>query len=558
MSLIQKIISWQQETAKKEHLEPYMVLPFGTIKEIVRVQPKTHDELLRIKGIGPAKIRKYGDDILAIVRGEGIVGNEKLKIKNEYIKGGGDLFGEAEMVNQMVQSVNSHQSSVKNMEFDAETGEIIEEKKDDAVSVGEFVAMLDTMLRTNFRSVRVRGEIVGFKRNPNGHAYFEIKDKEGILRCAVFKNSYELSGLDLEDGMEIIITGYPNYHKQYGFSFIGQTVELYGEGALKKAYDELKKKLEKEGLFDQEKKRKLPKLPKKIGLITSRNGAAIGDFTTNVGKYGYKIIFHHSTVEGVGALTDLKEALTTMAKRDLDVLVIVRGGGSLESLQAFNNENIVRLIAYFPVPVVAGVGHEQDETITTLVADVGVSTPTAAAHAVRESWDKLDKFITNSEQYILHSFEKVLQEQKAILKDNEYKLKDIFDSIIQSTKELFVKFNFVVQKIDNEIDNKKRNLQNNLKELSFALDKIVYNYSRVLQNVINVMMNFQSAIERDKKQIVFLEKAICSNDPRKQLALGYSITTNSNGKIIRSVKQVKKDDKIKVQVNDGKIESRVI
>ncbi len=323
-------------------------------------------------------------------------------------------------------------------------------------------------------------------------------------------------------------------------------------------YDELKKKLEKEGLFVQEKKRKLPKLPKKIGLITSRNGAAIGDFTTNVGKYGYKIIFHHSTVEGAGALTDLKEALTKMAKRDLDVLVIVRGGGSLESLQAFNNENIVRLIADFPVPVVAGVGHEQDETITTLVADVGVSTPTAAAHAVRESWDKLDKFITNSEQYILHSFEKVLQEQKAILKDNEYKLKDIFDSIIQSTKELFTRFNFVVQKIDNEIENKKRKLQNNLKELSFALDKIVYNYSRVLQNAINVMMNFQSAIERDKKQIVFLEKAICSNDPRKQLALGYSITTDSNGKIIRSVKQVKKDDKIKVQVSDGKIESKVI
>ena len=556
MSLIQKLISWQQDTARKLHVEPYMVLQFNTIKEIVRTEPKTADELLRIKGIGAVKVRKYGDDILKLVRGEGVTGGEVDILAGDS----GSLFSEAYQVNKAV--LDSNQPKLQNNQqlagnVDLVTGEIIEEKGDDSISVTEFVTMLDTMLQTNFRNTRVQGEVTGFKRNPNGHAYFEIKDKESVLRCAVFKNSYELSGVAMEDGMEVIVTGRPNYHKQYGFSFIGQTVELYGEGALKKAYDDLKEKLDREGLLSDERKRKLPNLPQRIGLITSRSGAAIGDFITNVGDYGYKIIFHHSTVEGTNALRDIKNALTTMTKKEIDVLVIVRGGGSLESLQAFNNENIVRMIAEFPVPVVVGVGHEQDETLTTLVADYGASTPTGAAHAVRESWDKVDKFLSSSEQYILSSFDKVLSDKKTQLVEQEHFIKNIFDTILQNAKKLFTKFNFVVQKLDNEIVNKKRNLQNNLKQLSYSLDKIVSNYGQIIDNATNTLLNFQNVIGLNIKQINFLEKSLENHDPKKQLALGYSIATNSNGEVVRSVKQVKKDDKINVQVGDGKISSIV-
>ncbi len=528
-----------------------MILQFNTIKEIVRLEPKTADELLRIKGIGAVKVRKYGDDILKLVRGDGVTGGGVIISSGDS----GNLFDEADSVNDAV--LSSKNPIKKEIRVDEVTGEIIEEKGDDAISVTQFVTMVDTMLQTNFRNTRVQGEITGFKRNPNGHAYFEIKDRESVLRCAVFKNSYELSGINLEDGMEVIVTGHPNYHKQYGFSFIGQTVELYGEGALKKAYDDLKKKLDAEGLLADERKRELPQLPRRIGLITSRSGAAIGDFTTNVGDYGYKIIFHHSTVEGANALIDIKNALTTMANKDLDLLVIVRGGGSLESLQAFNNEKIVRMIADFPVPVVAGVGHEQDETITTLVADYGASTPTAAAHCVRESWDNVDKFLGNSEQLILNSFDKVLQNKKSKLKDQEYYIKNIFDTILQRAKDLFIKFNFSVQKLDNEIINKKRNLQNNLKQLSYSLDKIVLNYTQIISRATSTVLNFQNTIEISKKQIVFLEKALENNNPERQLMLGYSITTDKSGKVIRSVKDVKKGDKMNIQVSDGKIDTIV-
>jgi len=150
-----------------------------------------------------------------------------------------------------------------------------------------------------------------------------------------------------------------------------------------------------------------------------------------------------------------------------------------------------------------------------------------------------------------------LQSEKTALRDSEYKLQTIFDSILQNAKELFAKFNFAVQKIDNEIINKKTLLQNNLKELAFALDKIVSNYSTVLQNATNTMLNFQSVLERNKKQLVFLEKALYNHNPKRQLAMGYSITTDKTGKVVRSVKQVKKDDKINVQVADGRFKSKV-
>lgn len=501
-----------------------MVLQFNTIKEIVRLQPKTHDDLIRIKGIGPAKVRKYGDDLLKIVRGDGIVGNE--------MQSGTDLFSEADVVNEAVLTSKNPPSA--DVAFDPETGEVIEDVKDDTVSVTEFVTMLDTMLRTHFKSVRVQGEVVGFKRNASGHAYFEIKDKTSVLRCMLFSSRYDLSGVELEDGMEVVITGYPNYHKQYGFGFVGTMVELYGEGALKKAYDALKKKLDHEGLLVPEKKRELPKLPERIGLITSKTGAAIGDFTMNVGQYGYKIIFHQSRVEGAGAIEDLSEALTAMAKKSIDVLVIVRGGGSLESLQAFNNENIVRMVADFPVPVIAGVGHEQDETLTTLVADKGVSTPTAAARAVRESWDQCEEYLSSREQYLLRHF----------------------DKIFSHFHDVFVRFGATIGRIDDGIRSQEMHLDNYQSHIVNAQERGMLNAKKQISRV-RLAKYVQASIAQCDERLTFFNKSLEQHSPQRQLSLGYSIARDGDGKIVRKVSDVKKDERLDVQVSDGEIRTVV-
>lgn len=548
MTLMQKMITWQQEKARKEHLEPYMVLQFNTIKEIIRLQPKTHNDLIKIKGIGPAKIRKYGDEIIAIVRGNGIV-EESVQIDN-----GNSLFADADIVNDAV--LTSVDPQHEKLHYDSDTGEIIDDVQS-AVSVTEFVTMLDTMLRTNFYSMRVQGEVVGFKHNTNGHAYFEIKDKDSVLRCAVFRSSYDLSGIQLEDGMEIVITGQPNYHKKYGFSFIGETVELFGEGALKKAYDDLKKKLDQEGLFAQERKRTVPQFPEKIGLITSRTGAAIGDFTSNVGQYGYKILFHHTSVEGAHALGEIKKALEIMAKKDLDVLVIVRGGGSLESLQAFNNEKIVRMIADFSVPVIAGIGHEQDETIATLIADVGASTPTAAARAVRESWDDGEKYVRDRENVIVHKFEKILHTKKEELDGSERIMTRQLENIIAYFNDVFHRFSLTTQRIEGSIKEQKNILIDCTKRMYAEYEKSVQHVDMLLDASLFLRI-YHASVAQCNKKMQFLEKSIEYHDPQRQLSRGYSIATDEDGKIIRSVDQITKGATMHVQVIDGTIKTKVL
>jgi exodeoxyribonuclease VII large subunit len=548
MTLMQKLIMWQQEQSQKEHLEPYMVLQFNTIKEIVRLEPKTHDALIRIKGIGPAKVRKYGDALLRIVRGNSVVGNEQ--------QASNDLFSEASIVNEAV--LTSKRPPSQNVQCDPETGEIVEsDKKDTAVTVTEFVTMLDTMLRTHFRSIRVQGEIVGFKRNANGHAYFEIKDRESILRCAVFRSQYDLSGIALEDGMEIIVTGYPNYHKKYGFSFVGDTVELYGEGALKKAYDELKKKLEREGLFAIEKKRDVPKMPKKIGLITSRTGAAIGDFMSNVGQYGYKILFHHTSVEGAYALNDIKRALETMAKKDIDVLVVVRGGGSLESLQAFNNETIIRMIADFPVPVVVGVGHEEDETIATLVADVGASTPTGAARAVRESWDMYEKKLSSYQSHLMNTCDAIIKSRSEVLRFAQRDLIDQLEIIIDHFSAVLQKFMFAVNKITAGIAYQKLHIKNHTEKMINRVDRMLMDVHGDL-DLSPVIHSCERVIKDQIRQLDTDERTLMQNDPVRQLSLGYSIARDDKNRIIRSQEDVNDGENMTVQVHDGTIASRVV
>lgn len=552
---MQQLIMWQQEKARQEHLEPYMVLQFNTIKEIVRLQPKTNADLLRIKGIGHVKIRKYGDEILGIVRSNAVVHgkSEYVNYKNHHDE---DLFSEARRVNEIAATPynKSEERVLEKMNVDHETGEVIE--RDSTISVTEFVTMLDTMLQAHFQNVRIKGEVVGFKRNASGHAYFEIKDNKSVLRCMVFSSRYEISGVLLVDGMEVIVTGHPNYHRQYGFGFVGTMIELYGEGALKKAYDLLKKTLAAEGMFSLENKRVIPYLPTHIGLITSRTGAALGDFMTNVGKYGYKISFCHSRVEGAQAVDDLIEALTMMMQQKIDVLVIVRGGGSLESLQAFNNERIVRMIATFPVPVVVGVGHEQDETLVTLVADKGVSTPTAAARVVRESWDQYNDSIQSKGQNLVHAFEKMLRISHDDVNGHaRYAMKYIED-LTDLSQEVFRSLSFVVQKFEYAIENRCAMLRSAQQSMMRIYERRIHEVG-TFSRVLRIFSLFDSCLTRSTQNMRVCEKILLHHDPQRNLTLGYCIVRDANGNIVRTKKSVSDGDKITVYVCDGVINADV-
>jgi exodeoxyribonuclease VII large subunit len=281
--------------------------------------------------------------------------------------------------------------------------------------VAEFIGILNEFFKA--QEARLRGEVSECKRATSGHAYFTLKDKDGgaALDCIIWNRNYALSGIELKVGMEVILSGHPNVYPPSGrLSFVADTVELVGEGALKKAYDALKNKLEAEGLFAPERKRPLPEFVRHIGVVTSLKGAVIHDFENNLGKFGFVISVCDSRVEGQQAVKPLLSALETLRGTDIEALVIIRGGGSLESLQGFNNETVVRAIAAFPVPVIAGIGHDKDVPLAALAADCMVSTPTAAAHLLGRSWEEAFAKAERLRSVFIY-FEDVLRRAKLLL-----------------------------------------------------------------------------------------------------------------------------------------------
>ena len=330
--------------------------------------------------------------------------------------------------------------------------------KDAVFSVSEFIEILNVGLK---KEVRITGEVSQVQRAASGHVYFTIKDgkEDATMNCVVWKFNYLQCGIDMQVGMELILTGNPQIYAPTGrFSFVASAIEFKGEGALKKAYDELKKKLAAEGVFATERKRALPELARKIGVITSKDGAVIHDFINNLGKFGYEVNLVDSRVEGQQAVAPLIEAIQTFKKKDIEVLVIIRGGGSLESLQAFNNEALIREIVSFPVPVIAGIGHDQDVPLAALAADFMTSTPTAAAHLINRSWED--------------AFAKVRQ----------------FASIM------------------NRIEDRMRRVK---MDLDVALKSVIDHTA--------------DSISRIKERLETAEKVMRVNDPTRQLKLGYSI-----------------------------------
>jgi len=384
------------------------------------------------------------------------------------------------------------------------------------ISVSDYLDKLNRKLYSE--RARILGEVSEFKEYPGkSYLFFSLKDKldQSTITCIMFKNDYRISGVSMRDGLEVVIEAYPEVWKPTGrMTFKAESVELVGEGALQKAYEELKKKLEIEGLFSPNIKRQIPQFPHRIGVITSKSGAVIHDFLTNLGKFGYEIFFVDSKVEGQEATRDLLSSIETLRNKDLDVLVVMRGGGSLESFLAFNNEILVRAVRNFPAPVLTGIGHDKDLPLASLVSDKNVSTPTAVANLLNQSWNEALGELRLSEQKIFGEFSSWLKSaefaEEVILRavyEIESSLKRTKELIYQSGREMLRGFDLLKSRVEDFLKN--------------------------------------SASE------------INHGDPRKKLSQGYSIV-RSGGKILRSVKDTQKGDELDILVSDGIIKSQTI
>lgn len=384
-------------------------------------------------------------------------------------------------------------------------------------SIAEYITFINQVLKPI--EFKVIGEVTKVTHAPSGHVYFTLKDKKEdvVLDCIMWKGNYFINSVKLESGMEIIVSGTPTIYPHSGrFSYIVKTIERVGEGALKKAYLTLKRTLEQEGLFSEQRKRPMPTLVQKIGVITSKQGAVIHDFINNVGVHGFDIRFVDSRVEGQEAVYDLLSSINTLRKNDIDVLVIMRGGGSLQSLSAFDNEVIVRAVAQFPVPIIAAIGHHEDRTLTAMAADFEVSTPTAAAHLLHTHALKPMDNLHHLFQSILLSYRQVIAEYQFLL----------------STET--IKVNYITPLL--------HTLYEHMRSVHETYEQLLKLYIRSIQEHMQILEH--------------TEETLVLHHPLRLLKKGYSIVKHQ-GNIIRSLDQLSLHMKLDIIVNDGRFVSHV-
>lgn len=283
-------------------------------------------------------------------------------------------------------------------------------------SVAEITRLIKAELEAAFPvPLWVEGEISNFTRAHSGHLYFNLKDKESQLAAVMWRTQAESVPFELENGMQVVCKGLINVYERRGqYQFRAEIIEPKGKGALQLAFEQLKERLQKEGLFAPELKKELPMLPKRIGVVTSPKGAAIIDILRTLERRFARlhILIFPAKVQGEGAAAEIVEGIDYfISRRDVDAVIIGRGGGSIEDLWAFNEEIVARAIYRSPIPIISAVGHEVDFTISDFVADIRASTPTAAAEMVIEKEQFLRERIDGFERQIIQQVRYMIQER---------------------------------------------------------------------------------------------------------------------------------------------------
>lgn len=389
--------------------------------------------------------------------------------------------------------------------------------------------------------VVIEGEITTCNVSGGKWLFITIKDKESSVE--VFGVTFQISGYSvLEPGMLVHVYGIPRLYQKTGkFSVYASQIVPAGEGALRLAFEKLKEKLEKEGLFTEERKRKITEFPERIGLITAKDSRAYGDFV-KVLKHrmgGMEIFLYPVNVQGKASVKSIIRAFDYFNKNlpTLDALVLVRGGGSLEDLQSFNDEELARAIFSSKVPVVSGVGHEDDLTIADLVSDLRASTPSNAAELLVKNKTEILSQVYRNVRVINAGMENIMSENNNRIQKNIRSLENAISSQVSSVRSTIAKFsnNFVL--LSREIINKKAILLSFGKRLSKGTD---------------------NWIKRQWDRINNLDRLISSFDVGKTMKRGFSITYDSKGKILKTIKSLDKGSHIATDLFDGKICAQVI
>lgn len=394
-------------------------------------------------------------------------------------------------------------------------------REERVLKVKDLTRLVRGILESNFPGVIVEGEVSNFKRHmPSGHLYFTLKDEEAQVRCVMWRSDAAKVRFDIGDGMKIIVKGRISLYEPRGdFQLYAVSIMPAGQGALQLAFEQLKRKLEEEGLFDEERKKPIPEYPRRIGVVTSLEGAAVRDIISIIGRRfaDVEVVIYPVKVQGDGAAEEIARAVRDFDKMaNVDVLIVGRGGGSLEDLWAFNEEVVARAISECDIPVISAVGHQVDFTISDFVADVRAATPSAAAELV--------------------------------VPDRQ----EITAEIQSLTRDL------------------SRNLGQKVYGLTLELDKLSHHYalrqpSSLVEQKSQLVDELTRRLESDTRHFLdatgqrlgAIQSHLNALNPKAVLKRGYAFVEHQ-GAIISSVRNVDAGDEARIHLHDGTLDSKII
>lgn len=435
------------------------------------------------------------------------------------------------------------------------------------ISVTQLTQLIDRAIKSGVPPVVcVKGEISNVNlHRASGHLYFTLKDANACIDGVMFRNEASRLKFDAEDGMELLVTGSVRVYAQRGrYQLYATHLQPLGKGALELAFQQLHARLEKEGLFAPERKKPLPRFPRRIAIVTSRQTAALQDILKVLKNYPFlKLSVFHVPVQGDGSAEQIADALRTLSRNTgrFDLILLGRGGGSLEDLWEFNEEIVARAMAASKLPIITGIGHEVDVSVADLVADYHAHTPTEAAQVAVAQWRGASETLRLGEARLLRSLKVRVAEAKQRL-------------AMAMKHEFFRRPLDRVNQLRQLLDEHQRSFllhaTRQLREAHSRVDKIAARFATVdPSHIVRLRRERLSAlthqlvfvasrdIERWKNRIEPKADQLRALSPQLVLQRGYSITMNRNGEVVRNAKAVKVGDKLTTRFADGTVESTV-
>jgi exodeoxyribonuclease VII large subunit len=429
---------------------------------------------------------------------------------------------------------------------------------DHIYTVTELTRDIRGLLESNFGHIWVSGEVSNYRLHSSGHIYFTLKDEESQLSVALFKNNANRLRFKIEDGLQLNVEGRISVYERRGnYQLIAVKAEPVGYGALQLAFEQLKKRLGEEGLFDEEHKKPVPRFPQKIGVVTSPTGAAIRDILNVIDRRfsTVEILLYPSSVQGEGAAAEIAGGIITLdGIEDIDVIIIGRGGGSIEDLWAFNEEPVARAIFECETPIVSAVGHEIDFTISDFVADLRAPTPSAAAELVVRERDVVIAEIAQFRQYLSDAVTAQLTDfgHRLELAVSSYGFRRPSDMLLQYEQRLDDMSERVLELQRRGLADLETRISTTRKSLlAVRLDKIIASlHDRLRAGSLMLRERIDNTIAQRKAALAESAARLDSMSPLAVLARGYSIAYHKR-EIIKDSSQVQLGDYIRVRLHKG-------